>query len=231
MKYYTNEPLDSFPLEMPEVELHTTGFWVTIPDEVVDDLRNSGNWLNDPNDYGPAWPQIRLAVRQRDQYRCRNCGVLEGKQSHHVHHKTPFRGFLDRNEANQMDNLITLCPTCHRIAEANVRLQSGLAGLTYAFRNLAPLFVMCDLGDIEAISEQATDLHTGMPTMTMYDTTNGGMGLSRTAYDRLPEILIAVRELIQNCLCQEGCPSCIGPAGENGYAGKRETLALLEKLV
>ncbi len=231
VKYFTNELLDSFPLEMPIIDLQTTGFWVTIPDEVVNDLRNSGNWLNDPNDYGPSWTQIRLAVRQRDQFRCRNCGVQEGKQSHHVHHKIPFRGFLDLNEANQMDNLITLCPTCHQIAEGNVRLQSGLAGLTYSVRNLAPLFLMCDMGDIEAVSEQATDSHTGMPTMTMYDTTNGGIGLSRTAYDRLPEILLAARELILSCSCQEGCPSCIGPAGENGYAGKRETLALLEKLI
>jgi DEAD/DEAH box helicase domain-containing protein len=216
---------------MPVVDLQTTGFWLTIPEEVVNTLRESGNWLNDPNDYGPGWPEVRLLIRQRDQFRCRNCGMPEGKLTHHVHHKIPFRGFQDRSEANQMDNLVTLCPTCHKIAEANVRLQSGMAGMTYAVRNLAPLFLMCDLNDIEAVSEQATDSHTGLPTMTMYDTVNGGIGLSRTAFDRLPEILHATRELIEHCPCLEGCPSCIGPAGENGYAGKRETLALLDRLV
>ncbi|GAG46576.1 unnamed protein product, partial [marine sediment metagenome] len=32
------------------------------------------------------------------------------------------------------------------------------------------------------------------------------------------------------CECAEGCPSCVGPAGEGGLGGKRETLAILEAL-
>jgi DEAD/DEAH box helicase domain-containing protein len=231
VKFFTNEPLDTFPLEMPVVDLQTTGCWIGVPENVVEQLREAGEWLNDPNDYGPFWTQIRNTVRQRDEYRCRNCGIKEGAQPHHVHHKTPFRAFQDKQEANRLENLITLCPTCHHIAEANVRMQSGLAGLSYTLRNLAPFFLMCDYADIEAVSLQQADSHTGTPSITLYDTVSGGIGLSRKAYDRMPEILLAARELIMSCGCQDGCPSCIGPAGENGYAGKQETLALLNRMV
>ena len=37
-------------------------------------------------------------------------------------------------------------------------------------------------------------------------------------------------ELVATCGCTDGCPSCVGPPGEEGYGGKRETLAILEQL-
>ena len=68
------------------------------------------------NDYGPNWPQIREATIQRDNERCQGCGVTrEGYHMDlHVHHITPFRLFDSRERANRMDNLVTLCATCHR---------------------------------------------------------------------------------------------------------------------
>jgi DEAD/DEAH box helicase domain-containing protein len=37
-------------------------------------------------------------------------------------------------------------------------------------------------------------------------------------------------ELVQECECQDGCPSCVGPGGENGAGGKAETLEILKQL-
>nr|MBC8446280.1 hypothetical protein [Chloroflexota bacterium] len=37
-------------------------------------------------------------------------------------------------------------------------------------------------------------------------------------------------ELVAACECTDGCPSCVGPAGEGGAGGKEETLAILEAL-
>ena len=51
-------------------------------------------------------------------------------------------------EANRLENLTTLCPSCHHKVEQNVRMRSGLAGLAYVLGNLAPLFLMCDTGDL-----------------------------------------------------------------------------------
>jgi DEAD/DEAH box helicase domain-containing protein len=37
-------------------------------------------------------------------------------------------------------------------------------------------------------------------------------------------------ELVQECECQDGCPSCVGPGGENGTGGKAETVEILKQL-
>jgi DEAD/DEAH box helicase domain-containing protein len=37
----------------------------------------------------------------------------------HVHHITPLREFSNAEAANNMDNLISLCPTCHMKMENN----------------------------------------------------------------------------------------------------------------
>jgi DEAD/DEAH box helicase domain-containing protein len=38
-------------------------------------------------------------------------------------------------------------------------------------------------------------------------------------------------ELVIECPCEDGCPSCVGPAGENGVGGKQETVAILKELI
>ncbi|HLF74814.1 MAG TPA: DEAD/DEAH box helicase, partial [Anaerolineales bacterium] len=158
-RWYTHENLGEEPLDLPPTDLQTTGYWVSLSEETVSRLRDAGAWTNDPNDYGPDWPRIRDRVRARDKYTCQVCGAPETARQHDVHHKTPFRAFIaiaragspdpaQVAQANRLENLITLCPSCHRKAEQNVRMRSGLAGLAYVLGNLAPLFLMCDTGDL-----------------------------------------------------------------------------------
>lgn len=231
IRYFSYENLGTYPLDLPKTVFPTTGCWFTIADSVVSDLRNQGKWLNDQNDYGSGWQIVRELVLHRDQYRCRVCGSPENGKSHHVHHIIPFKRFIAREEANQLTNLVTLCPTCHRIAETNLHMQSGLAGIAYAIRHIAPLFIMCDPTDLEVIAESQASNQDTKPSITIYDDIPGGIGLSKGVYDRLPDILTACYQLISECPCTDGCPSCVGPAGENGYGGKSEALALLEKLM
>jgi DEAD/DEAH box helicase domain-containing protein len=231
IKYFTHEQLGMGLLDLPVVSFPTTACWFAIKEPTISTLRDQGLWLNDQNNYGPDWPAIREAVRQRDQYRCRNCGLPENGKSHHVHHLVPFKAFSSVTEANQINNLVTLCPACHRIAEVNLHMQSGLAGIAFAFRHLTPFFLMCDMEDIDVLSEPQSAYHDGLPTITIYDEVPGGIGLSRAVFDSLDRHLQAVSELIHDCPCPSGCPSCIGPGGENGYGGKQEALAILERLV
>jgi len=75
--------------------------------------------------YGPSWNSQRNAARKRDNYTCQYCGTTEdilGKQLD-VHHIRKFRlfGLAHHEQANHLDNLISLCPQCHIIAE----VQSG----------------------------------------------------------------------------------------------------------
>jgi DEAD/DEAH box helicase domain-containing protein len=231
IKYFTHEQLGLGQLEMPVVSFPTTGAWLVLKPDTVEKLRDQGLWLNDQNNYGPEWPQIREAVLMRDQYRCRNCGAYEKGRSHHIHHMVPFKAFTSIQEANQLTNLITLCPTCHRIAEVNLHMQSGMNGIAFALRNLAPLFVMCDINDMEVHIEPQSASHADQPAITIYDEVPGGIGLSRAVFDAFPQVLGAVRGLIRDCGCASGCPSCIGPAGENGYGGKQEALAILDLIL
>ncbi len=164
LRWFTQENLGEEPLDLPPTELQTTGYWLSLSNEAVDKLRSSGAWTNDPNDYGPDWPRIRLAVRTRDGFRCQVCGAPENGREHDVHHKIPFRTFTSWAEANRMDNLVTLCPTCHHKAEQNVRIRSGLAGLSYVLSQLAPLFLMCDPSDLGSHTDAAGTLRGDSPS-------------------------------------------------------------------
>ena len=224
------ENLGEESLDLPPSELQTTGYWLALSEQTIEALRLAGNWTNDPNDYGPGWNRLREAVRQRDGNRCQVCGTVEsGNRQHDVHHKVPFRQFLSAVEANRMDNLITLCPSCHRKAETNLRMRSGLAGLATVLGQLAPLFLMCDSGDLGVYADPSSAVF-GHPSVVLYDQVPAGIGFSQKLFEIHDELLRRALELVEECECEDGCPSCVGPAGENGIGGKQETLAILGQL-
>lgn len=230
MRWYTNEVLEEGKLEMPATQLRTTGYWITFDPMTVDHLRDAGLWNNDPNKYGAEWPRIRKLVLQRDHYTCQSCGAVERERPHHVHHKIPLRSFTSVEQANALDNLVTLCPACHHRVELSVLIRSGLAGLSYVLQNLSPLFVMCDISDLGAQSDPLSPLADKQPVVVIYDMVPAGIGLSEALFDMHSELVQRAYELVSHCGCQNGCPSCVGPAGINGIGGKEETLALLAAL-
>ncbi|MBA4380721.1 MAG: hypothetical protein C0393_08635 [Anaerolinea sp.] len=133
--------------------------------------------------------------------------------------------------ANQMDNLITLCPACHRKTEANVRMRSGLAGLAYVLGQLAPLFLMCDSRDLGVHADPQAAFADGQPAVVIYDNVPAGIGFSQKLFEMHTDLLARALELVTACACDDGCPSCVGPGGENGVGGKRETMAIVKLLV
>jgi DEAD/DEAH box helicase domain-containing protein len=218
-------------LDLPPMELNTFAYWLSLNESTVDDLRERGLWTNDPNEYGPNWNTIRDQVRARDQYTCQVCGLPENGRPHDVHHKTPFRTFASIKEANQLDNLITLCRNCHRRAETIVRIRSGLAGLSFVLQHLAPLYLMCDPRDLGVFSDPKSDLADGAPVVMVFDQMGDAMGFSQRLFEIHAELMRSAYDLVRECGCQDGCPSCVGPGGEQGQGSKRETLALLEALI
>jgi DEAD/DEAH box helicase domain-containing protein len=44
------------------------------------------------------------------------------------------------------------------------------------------------------------------------------------------ELMARALELVSECECADGCPSCVGPGGENGVGGKQEALEILKEL-
>jgi 5-methylcytosine-specific restriction endonuclease McrA len=71
--------------------------------------------------YGPNWRQQRRNARHRDGYACRRCtkSEKENGKALDVHHIVPFREFgLERyKEANRLQNLVSLCISCHKYVE------------------------------------------------------------------------------------------------------------------
>lgn len=226
--YY--EVLGMETLDLPPTVLNTAGFWITLSYRTEAVLRESGLWSSSPNQYGPDWGRIRAAVLERDGYSCAICGRSGAELPLHVHHKIPLRSFSSYQEANQLDNLIALCPVCHQRAEAAVRVNSGIRGLAYILHNLAPLLLMCDPGDLGVYSDFQSPFGNSRPFALLYESIPAGIGFSRHLFEHFAELLDMSFQTITSCPCENGCPSCVGPGGTQGSGSKLETLALLIEL-
>jgi ATP-dependent helicase YprA (DUF1998 family) len=174
IKFFTNENVGDGKLELPENEMHTTAFWITLDRELLEAL--------------------------------------------------PF-ALSDR--------------------------QSGIFGLLYALESMAALLLMCDRRDLgTAVGERPPSAgietewqeFTGSirdvaatreffePNLYIYDAYPGGIGFSEPLYRVHDLLLRRTRELIAACPCENGCPSCVGPAGEKSERTKAAALAILERL-
>src|SRR5580693_7621766 len=174
IKFFTNENIGAGKLELPENEMHTTAFWITLERKMLAEL--------------------------------------------------PY-ALSDR--------------------------QNGILGLLYAMASMAALLLMCDGRDLgTAVGERParpgleTEWQTFSatlanpaemkeffePNLYLYDAYPGGIGFSEPLF-RVHDILLRrTRELIVGCPCENGCPSCVGPAGEKCEKTKEAALAILEQL-
>ncbi|MDH4232169.1 MAG: DEAD/DEAH box helicase [Nitrospirota bacterium] len=71
-----------------------------------------------------------------------------------------------------------------------------------------PLFSLCDRGDVGGLSHTCFPL-LGRPAIFIYDGHEGGLGLSRRAYDIFEELLDSTLKVLDDCPCTNGCPSCV----------------------
>lgn len=83
----------------------------------------------------------------------------------------------------------------------------GLLGLANVANEVIPLFAMCDPMDIGTVVEAS---NIGVPTVFVFDRFPGGVGYAQKTYEMMEEILEACLELISQCQCEDGCPSCVG---------------------
>ena len=158
IKFYTNENVGSGELDLPEQQMHTTSYCLTVPESVM--------------------------------------GLL------------PYAAD-DRRD--------------------------GIVGLSFAMRQVAQLLLMCDRHDI-GISIDSDDLSENpAPGVTkarifVYDNYPGGIGFSAPLFRMHDELLEATRRLIAECVCENGCPGCVGPVGNTGPLAKTAALRILDLL-
>ncbi len=109
-------------------------------------------------------------------------------------------------------------------------LQNGMLGISNVLRIVAPLYLMCSPRDI-AIHYQVKSPITDRPTLIIYDNNPGGIGLAEKAYHMRDALLRHARELIAQCGCSHGCPSCVGPETEVGTSGKETAVQILDEVI
>ena len=172
IKFFTNENVGSGNLELPENEMHTTAFWLTLGHSLLVEL------------------PFTLSERQ-----------------------------------------------------------SGIFGLLYALGYMATLLLMCDRRDLgTAVGERPPSAASEInwedfaaprtsdvteffePNLYLYDAYPGGIGFSEPLYRISNLLLERTRELISACPCDNGCPSCVGPAADQSERTKNVALAILGRL-
>ena len=239
VKLYTHETLGWGEINLPEQTMQTTAYWLSVSDEVIERLRQEGVWVADLTGYrGPNWDTQRQRARERDGFRCQHCSAPEKpNRQHDVHHLRPFREFNyvpGQNEAyleaNRLENLVTLCRSCHLRAEAAQMMRSALGGLGHLLRHVAPLHLMCDPRDIGMIVEPRSSF-TRQPTITIYEQVPAGVGFSEELYRLHRTLLEAAHDVAARCSCAGGCPACIGPTSEQEENVRANTLRLIESLL
>lgn len=78
------------------------------------------NWKGGYNpNYSDGWWEARRLTLERDDYECQICHTRESFDGRNcdVHHKKPVREFDDPSDAHFLENLATLCRSCHAEVE------------------------------------------------------------------------------------------------------------------
>jgi len=151
IKLHTHENIGSGPVTLPELEMHTTAYWITLP-------------------------EIIAGMSQTD-------------------------------------------------------VQNGLLGISNVLANAAPIYLMCDPGDIRVV-HQVRSTFTQKPTVYIYDSCPGGVGFSNKLYELHSELFETASDMVRRCSCESGCPSCVGPLNEFTGTGnpKELTMKLMEMI-
>jgi DEAD/DEAH box helicase domain-containing protein len=123
-------------------------------------------------------------------------------------------------------------PVAAAVSASGLDLAGGLHGAEHAIIALMPLHVMCDRWDIGGLSTPAFG-ENGDPTIFVYDGYEGGIGLAEKAFTLLPALFLSAHELVHDCPCKKGCPSCIySPkcGNDNVPLDKEATVTILARI-
>lgn len=111
--------------------LRVFGSFIDAKKEVIPDYIGERLWEEYRRANGPTgenWDEQREKALERDGFQCVRCGLRREEHREktgfdlHVHHRKPRKRFYknpdkDIEDANKLENLITLCSSCHRILE------------------------------------------------------------------------------------------------------------------
>jgi DEAD/DEAH box helicase domain-containing protein len=194
IKFFTNENIGDGKLELPENEMHTTSYWITLERPLLESLPYS------------------VSERQSGMF-----GLLHALAS--------------------VATLLLMCDGRDLGTAIGERLpapdyDSQLVGAQHSASpqvrgaDEAEEFTPSRLRDVSGSNPR----EFFEPNLYIYDAYPGGIGFSEPLFRAHDLLIQKTRELIAACACDEGCPSCVGPAGDLAPRAKEATLAILDRL-
>src|SRR5256712_529412 len=135
-----------------------------------------------------------------------------------------------------------------RVNPSRAEVIDGLRAVTYLLHHPAPIFLLCDIRDLgswlgdttpatsgvvatrESAKRRLMDADQFNPTIYLYDSHAGGIGLAEHVFEILPDLLRRGLATLEACACRAGCPSCVGPVNEVGRRAKSTARSLLRAL-
>jgi len=120
-----------------------------------------------------------------------------------------------------------------RIAKGGLDFHGGLHACEHAAIAVLPLFALCDRNDIGGVS---TPFHpdTGRAQIFIHDAYPGGIGIAEKGFEMVDKLWQVTLNLIEECPCQDGCPSCIQSpkcGNNNQPLDKKAAVILLQELL
>jgi len=196
LKFYTTENLGYGEVALPDQEMHTTAFWVTVGLEDAHGLELSVHqFLGALAGSGYAMQHMAsflLMCESRDLGKCVG---------------DPYLQWFFNRETD-----------LHKLQSLNMETEDS------------------DGQDVhEAYEAQNADDETGaisfQPTLFLYDACPGGVGLSTALFSCRTELIEGSLSIIEECSCETGCPSCVGPSLELGEQVKENAKRLLKWMI
>ncbi len=94
------------------------------------------------------------------------------------------------------------------VSAAGFHFMGGIHAIEHAMIGLFPLYALCDRSDIGGISYPIHP-QVARAAVFIYDSYPGGIGLTERGFQVLPELFLKTRQLLEECPCEDGCPSCV----------------------
>ncbi len=96
----------------------------------------------------------------------------------------------------------------NQLKDQGFHVMGGLHALEHGAISIFPLYALCDRGDIGGICYPHHP-QVGKGAIFIYDGYPGGVGLAKRGFEIIEGLLEKTLHLISECLCEQGCPSCI----------------------
>jgi DEAD/DEAH box helicase domain-containing protein len=206
IKFFTNENIGDGKLELPENEMHTTSYWMTLERPLFESL------------------PFTVSERQSGMF-----GLLNALES--------VATLLLMCDRRDLGTAIGERPPDSSVGQTFLSVPSSPDPDGSAVgAGLAPP-VARQLGTIDNFASKrmqdgfsANPKEFFEPNLYLFDAYPGGIGFSEPLFRTHALLVQKTRELIAACPCEQGCPSCVGPAGDLAPRAKEAALAILDRL-